>query len=67
MPDIFKIKGIIDLLTPHISASDHRLAADHDIIYFPCREKDLSPEVLVKLEELGAHWSSEGDCWAAFV
>ena len=35
--------------------------------YFPCREKDLSHEVLAKLEELGAHWSRDWDCWAAFV
>ena len=67
MPDVFKIKGIIELLAPHFKPNDVWLAAEHDVIYFPCREKDLGPEVLAKLEELGAHWSTQGDCWAAFV
>lgn len=67
MPSAFEIKGIIELLAPHFDKGDTYMAAEHDIVYFPCRTKELSPEVLAKLEELGAHWSSEGDCWAAFV
>lgn len=67
MPDALKIKEIIEILAPHFDTTDKYLSAEHDVIYFPCFDKNLKPELLAKLEVLGAHWSTDVGCWAVFV
>jgi hypothetical protein len=67
MPNCLEVKKIIELLEPHFDDGDKYMAADHDVVYFPCRTKNLPDSMLKELEDLGAHWSTEGDCWAAFV
>lgn len=67
MPNMLEVKRIIELLEPHLEGMDKYMAADHDIVYFPCRTKNLDDKTLKELEELGAHWDSSAESWAAFV
>lgn len=41
--------------------------ADHDIIFGPSSDLQVSPEVEARLQKLGWFKSEEYDCWAHFV
>ena len=43
-----------------------KICAEHDITYVHV-DQDISEANVKVLEELGWHWSTEGDCWAIFV
>jgi hypothetical protein len=43
-------------------------SAEHDILYLPLDNDDeISEEDAKRLDELGAHKSSDVDCWAIFT
>jgi hypothetical protein len=44
------------------------LQAEHDIIFLPLmKDTAITAEDEAELKRLGAHVSSEGDCWATFT
>ncbi len=49
--------------------ADGSVCAEHDILAAApdVRKDQVSAEDRAKLEELGWHWSSEADSWAAFT
>lgn len=48
---------------------DGSCEGQHDIIYAAPRVKkgQVSSEDAKKLDDLGWHWSTDGDCWAVFT
>lgn len=60
----------LDVLRKYLKEGDEgEVEAQHDIIFASpgITYDETSPEDRAKLEELGWHFDSEGDCWAKFT
>ena len=64
--DIRKVFDLLAAIVPNFE--DKYIDSDHDIIYFPVSSDDIpeDSELGRKLDEAGAHVSSDTNSWAMF-
>ncbi len=66
--NVANLQKALEIVGKYVNPQTAWCDADHDIIYFPLRNTaKISPEDEAELHRLGAHVSSEGDCWATFL
>lgn len=70
MSSLSDLKQMIEIIEEEVGNIDSIfLSADHEIIFLGIDEIDIKAdsEAGKKLDDLGAFFSSEYDCWAIFV
>lgn len=69
MATLKNIMAGLEIVAKHVKEPEKAwLCAEHDILFMPLmNDTEIPPEDEAALKELGAHRSSEGDCWAFFT
>lgn len=66
--NLANLQKTLAIISKYVDPERAWCEAQHDVIFLPLVTTfEISSEDTAALEELGAHRSSEGDCWAVFT